>query len=87
MKKEKTKNKHNKTKNIEEIAERANRGEDVSPYFTGDHVAKQRVNVDFPLDSVKIIDQECRRLGITRQSWIKIACDEKISHRYAVSMK
>ena len=79
------KSKQHKAKNIEEIAEQANKGEDVSQYFTGEHTAKQRVNVDFPLNSVRIIDQECRRLGITRQSWIKIACDEKINHRLPVS--
>ena len=36
---------------IEAIAERAERGEDVSGHFTNRHVAKQRVNIDFPLDA------------------------------------
>jgi len=32
----------------------------------------QRVNVDFPLDLVREIDQEARRLGVTRQAFIKV---------------
>lgn len=63
---------------IEEIAEKAQRGQDVSKYFTGQHTAKQRVNIDFPLELLRTIDSECRRIGITRQGWIKMACDEKI---------
>ena len=63
---------------IEAIAERAERGEDVSAYFTNRHVAKQRVNIDFPLDLLRQIDTECQRVGVTRQAWIKIACDERL---------
>ena len=72
-----------KTQDIEEIAERAQHGQDISKYFTGRHVAKQRVNIDFPLELLKMIDAECRRIGITRQGWIKMACDEKIRRTYA----
>lgn len=63
---------------IEEIAERAESGEDVSTYFTGQYRVKQRVNVDFPLNLLQQIDGECKRLGVTRQAWIKMACDERI---------
>jgi hypothetical protein len=34
--------------------------------------AVQRVNVDFPADLLREIDQEARRLGVTRQAFIKI---------------
>ena len=68
----------NKTVDIEAIAERAEAGHDVSEHFTGPLAAKQRVNVDFPLGLLHTIDAECRRLGVTRQAWIKIACDEKL---------
>ena len=34
--------------------------------------AVQRVNVDFPVDLLREIDQEARRLGVTRQAFIKI---------------
>jgi len=74
----KIQNKQKKIKDIEEIAEMAEKGEDISKHFTGEHVAKQRVNIDFPLALLKLIDDECKRIGVTRQSWIKIACDEQI---------
>lgn len=34
--------------------------------------AVQRVNVDFPADLLREIDQEARRLGVSRQAFIKI---------------
>ncbi len=34
--------------------------------------AVQRVNVDFPVDLLREIDQEARRLGVTRQAFIKV---------------
>jgi hypothetical protein len=34
--------------------------------------AIQRVNVDFPVDLLREIDQEARRLGVTRQAFIKV---------------
>ena len=34
--------------------------------------AVQRVNVDFPADLLREIDQAARRLGVTRQAFIKI---------------
>ena len=32
----------------------------------------QRVNVDFPTDLLRAIDQEAKRIGVTRQAWIKL---------------
>lgn len=32
----------------------------------------QRVNVDFPVDLLREIDRQARRLGVTRQAFIKI---------------
>jgi hypothetical protein len=32
----------------------------------------QRVNVDFPVDLLREIDHEARRLGVTRQAFIKV---------------
>ena len=78
MRKKSVKHSSPKRIEIEEIAECAEKGEDVSSYFTGQHQAKQRVNVDFPLNLLRQIDAECQRLGVTRQAWIKLACDERI---------
>lgn len=63
---------------IERIAERAERGEDDSAHFTNRHEAKQRVNIDFPLALLRQIDAECQRVGVTRQAWIKMVCDERL---------
>lgn len=32
----------------------------------------QRVNVDFPLDLLRAIDNEARRIGVNRQAFIKL---------------
>jgi hypothetical protein len=50
----------------------------VSEYFTGRHLAKRRVDVDFPLQLLQAIDTECLLVGVTRQAWIKMACDERL---------
>jgi hypothetical protein len=67
-------------RDIEDIAERAERGEDISAHFTKTYTAKQRVNIDFPLALLRDIDAECQRIGITRQAWIKMACAEHLHH-------
>jgi len=62
----------------EEIAEQAEQGIDVSEHFTGKHSAKQFVSIDFPLELLRAIDTECRQVGVSRQAWIKLACDERL---------
>ena len=42
--------------------------------------AVQRVNVDFPVDLLRDIDQEARRLGVTRQAFIKIRLADSLHH-------
>ncbi len=69
---------YDKIEAIEQIAERAQLGEDVSEYFTGQHVAKQHVNIDFSLSLLRLIDEECQRLGITRQTWVMMACEARL---------
>lgn len=41
-------------------------------------IEAKRVNVDFPLWMVQRLDQESRRLGVTRQSLIKLWLAEKL---------
>jgi metal-responsive CopG/Arc/MetJ family transcriptional regulator len=44
--------------------------------------AVQRVNVDFPVDLLREIDQEARRLGVTRQAFIKVRLvDSLVKHQ------
>ena len=70
--------KRSKETEIEEIAKRAHAGEDVSIHFTGRHLAKQRISLDLPLRFLRLIDEECKRMGISREAWIKMACDERL---------
>ena len=55
----------------------ADSGADMTPYLDWSKARRpgrevQRVNVDFPVDLLREIDQEARRLGVTRQAFIKI---------------
>jgi len=58
-------------------------GEDVSSHLDlskmkrGGH-AQRRVNVDFPEWMVVSLDKEAKRLGVTRQSVIKVWIAEKL---------
>jgi hypothetical protein len=71
---------HKQPEDIEVLAERAERGEDVSTHFTQHYKAKQRVNIDFPLAVLRAIDAECDRIGVTRQAWIKMVCADYLRH-------
>jgi hypothetical protein len=39
----------------------------------------QRVNVDFPEELLKAIDREARRIGVTRQAYIKLRLADTVS--------
>jgi hypothetical protein len=57
--------------------------EDVLQYFdlskaTRPNLELKRVNVDFPQWVVKGLDKEAQRLGVTRQSLIKMWIAEKL---------
>jgi hypothetical protein len=52
-------------------------GEDLSPHLDLANATRpgrevQRVNVDFPVDLLRAIDREARRIGVTRQAFIKL---------------
>ncbi|MBW4614314.1 MAG: hypothetical protein KME21_13785 [Desmonostoc vinosum HA7617-LM4] len=68
----------NEIKDIEEIAQQAHSGEDVSEHFTGCFQAKQQVSIAFPLELLRSIDAECQQQKINRQDWITLVCAEKI---------
>ena len=66
-----------KTISAEEFDRRFDAGEDMSEYLDWSKARRpgrevQRVNVDFPVDLLKAIDQEARRIGVTRQAFIKL---------------
>jgi predicted DNA binding CopG/RHH family protein len=39
----------------------------------------QRVNVDFPEELLKAIDREAKRIGVTRQAYIKLRLADTVS--------
>ncbi|WP_017326165.1 type II toxin-antitoxin system BrnA family antitoxin [Synechococcus sp. PCC 7336] len=41
---------------------------------------QKRVNVDFPIWMIETLDREASRLGVTRQSIIKVWIAERIEH-------
>ncbi len=43
--------------------------------------ATKRVNVDFPTWMVEALDKEAKRLGVTRQSIIKVWLAERLEQR------
>jgi len=67
-----------------ELDEKFDDGEDVSEYFDLSTMRRpnlelRRVNVDFPAWVVAGLDREAARLGVTRQSVIKMWIAEKLS--------
>jgi hypothetical protein len=52
-------------------------GEDLTAHLDLPKAARpgrevQRVNVDFPVDLLRAIDRETKRIGVTRQAFIKL---------------
>lgn len=57
--------------------------EDILQHFDTDNIRRpgreqQRVNVDFPAWMVQSLDKEANRLGVTRQSLIKMWLAERL---------
>lgn len=81
----------------DEIAERADQGEDVTRYFSGkgkmmrgfERDDIQRVNVDFTEEILIQLDAEAKRLNISRQAVIKTMISESLIEglRFAVRKK
>ncbi len=72
----------------DEIARRAERGEDISEFFTNDGKMMppiQRVNVDFSRDMLTELDEAARRLNISRQAVIKTLVREGLDRRYTAA--
>ena len=66
-----------------DLDEKFDNGEDVSEYFDlstmrRPNLEPRRVNVDFPAWVVAGLDREAARLGVTRQSIIKMWIAEKL---------
>lgn len=68
--------------------ERFDRGEDITGELELSKARRpgeeqRRVNVDFPIWMIDSLDREARRLGVTRQSIIKVWIAERLEERVA----
>jgi hypothetical protein len=72
----------------DEIAEMADRGEDVSRFFARKGrmmppiLPIQRVNVDFALPMLEELDKQAAELNISRQAVIKTLLRQALDQRY-----
>ncbi len=63
-------------------------GEDISKYLDLSRATRpgqdqKRVNVDFPVWMINSLDKEAKRLGVTRQSIIKVWIAERLQEKSA----
>ena len=63
-------------------------GEDISKYLDLSRATRpgqdqRRVNVDFPVWMIDCLDKEAKRLGVTRQSIIKVWIAERLQEKSA----
>jgi len=66
-----------------ELDKKFDKGEDISKYLDLSRASKpgrdqRRVNVDLPKWMIESLDKEASRLGVTRQSIIKVWIAERI---------
>ena len=79
------KTKKTKTITAKEFDKLFDEGGDITPYIDVTRIRKpnteaRRVNVDFPAWMVNSLDKEATRLGVTRQSLIKLWIADKIQN-------
>jgi CopG antitoxin of type II toxin-antitoxin system len=72
-----------KTIKAKDIEKKFNAGEDISRYLDVSKARRpeqeqRRVNVDFPVWMIHLLDKEARRLGVPRQSIIKVWVAERL---------
>jgi len=63
-------------------------GEDISKYLDLSRATRpgqdqRRVNVDFPVWMIDSLDKEAKRIGVTRQSIIKVWIAERLQEKSA----
>ncbi len=66
-----------------EFEDKFDKGEDISQYMDVSQARRpkqeqKRVNVDFPLWMIHLLDKEASRLGVPRQSIIKLWIAERL---------
>ena len=74
----------------DDIAEKADRGEDISQHFTYKGKIKypvQRVNVDFTVEMTAELDKVASQLNISRQALIKTYLRQSLDQHYLATNK
>ena len=66
-----------------EFDKRFDEGKDISKYLDASKARRpsqeqKRVNVDFPVWMIRLLDKEAKRLGVPRQSIIKVWVAERL---------
>ena len=74
--------KTSKLLDAEQIAEMADRGEDISAHFTNSFTVVRRVNVDFTAPMLRELDQEATMLNVSRQAVIKTLLRDALDRRH-----
>ena len=69
----------------DELDKKFDDGEDISEFLDLSHARRpgqeqKRVNVDFPVWMIHYLDKEAKRLGVPRQSIIKIWIAERLKN-------
>ena len=74
----------------DEIAEMADKGQNISQFFTNNGEIKysvQRVNVDFTVEMLKELDEIAAELNISRQAVIKSYLRQAMDQHYIAKRK
>ena len=71
-----------------ELDKKFDAGEDISKHLDLSKARRpeqeqKRVNVDFPVWMIHSLDKEAKRLGVPRQSVIKVWVAERLEHTHA----
>ncbi len=71
-----------------EFDKKFDKGEDITKYLDYSKARRpgreqKRVNVDFPVWMIQSLDREADRLGVPRQSVIKVWIAERLEHVHA----
>jgi len=79
-----------KTISAAELDRKFDDGEDIDEYIDWSSLRRpgreaKRVNVDFPSSIVNKLDREAQRVGVTRQSLIKMWIAERLEQREAAA--
>ncbi len=81
-----------------EFDEKFDKGEDISEHldfsqaksieaFEKEKLKVRKVNVDFPEYIIKLLDHEAQKIGVTRQSLIKVWIAERLKEEQKFGLK